>query len=405
MSRSDNQASPTDKNKGWPLLLADIADSFTRNREHGLPKKQDGELVVLGSGLSVIDFTADVQLHVESADYVFYCLYDCLAETNLLALRPDALDLFIFYQNEVPRDITYLQMAEAMLFPVRKGLKVVSLFYGHPGLFATPTHRAVKIARQEGYKAVMRPGISALDYLIADVGFDPSLPGLLSYEASDMLLRSRVIDTSLHVVLWQVGVVGDFDFDSSGYKNDGFGLLVDELVRVYGEDWQVVHYIAPTYQGVEATIERFRIGDLKDNNVRSRIMPISTFYIEPKLYSATNEAMALALGLISTEQAVPPPRRSYENLNYGPWEIAALMQIRDVETPKKTVPPVNGPVAEFMRTINADTGLLKQYVENPEAVLADSRFAGLSARSKRLLSMRHDKATRAAILEELAGKS
>ncbi len=53
----------------------------------------------------------------------------------------------------------------AILSSVRKGLYVVGIFYGHPGIFVNPSRRALTIARQEGYQALMLPAVSSIDCL------------------------------------------------------------------------------------------------------------------------------------------------------------------------------------------------------------------------------------------------
>ena len=109
-----------------------------------------------------------------------------------------------------------------MLAEVRKGLDVVGAFYGHPGVFVSPSHRAIAIAREEGYRARMLPGISAEDCLFADLGIDPSNPGCVSYEASELLIRDLPVVATSHLVLWQVGVVGVADFNFKGFSVNGF---------------------------------------------------------------------------------------------------------------------------------------------------------------------------------------
>lgn len=95
-----------------------------------------------------------------------------------------------------------------MMRDVRAGKLVVGLLYGHPGVFATPGHRAIAIARQEGYPAKMLPGISAEDNLLADLGVEPALPGTAQFEASALVYGKLEIDTGLHSLIWQPGTVG-----------------------------------------------------------------------------------------------------------------------------------------------------------------------------------------------------
>jgi hypothetical protein len=101
---------------------------------------------------------------------------------------------------------------------VRKGENVVSIFYGHPGVFVSPSHRTIALASEEGHSAKMLPGISAEDCLYADLAVDPSSAGCVTYEATDLLLSNRSLIPSSHLVLYQVGVIGITDFNFKGFK-------------------------------------------------------------------------------------------------------------------------------------------------------------------------------------------
>ena len=95
-----------------------------------------------------------------------------------------------------------------MLQEVRAGKDVLGVFYGHPGVFVSPSHRALAIARSEGYKAKMLPGVSAEDYMFADLEFDPASHGCCTFEATELLLRDTPLNTSSHNIIWQVGAIG-----------------------------------------------------------------------------------------------------------------------------------------------------------------------------------------------------
>ena len=98
-----------------------------------------------------------------------------------------------------------------MLQEVRLGHDVLGIFYGHPGVFVSPSHLAVSKARQEGYKAKMLAGVSAEDYMFADLGFDPSLYGCMTCEATELLIRNRPLNPAVSNIIWQVGAVGVAD--------------------------------------------------------------------------------------------------------------------------------------------------------------------------------------------------
>jgi precorrin-3B methylase len=381
-----------------------MAEAIVSDRHRGEPRHTGGtgELLIIGSGIAHIDFTLNDEAEIRAADRVFHCLPDRVSQIWLNAIRPDALDLRILYGQSDRRCDTYVQMAEAMLHCVRRGEKVVAIYYGHPGIFATPAHRALKIARQEGFKAKMRPGISALDYIVADVGFDPMIPGLISYEASDLLLRRRRIDTSLHLVLWQVGMVGEFGFSPQGFANHGFGVLIDALREAYGPDWEITHYIAPQYVGVEPLIERHRIDSLGEESVRCRFGVLSTFYVAPMTADATDAGRSVGLGFTAPGEPVGRPERAYDLGAYGPRELEAVEMLVGFTASEHYAMPGPSPAADFMLELSRDLDLQARYRDDPAGLLADPRYAALTDRARRLLAIPNPLAINAALAEPAA---
>lgn len=69
--------------------------------------------------------------------------------------------------------LSYRQMVDAMLDEVRAGKRVCGAFYGHPGVLLACASNIAQ-AREEGFDAVMEPGISAEDCLYADLIVDPA---------------------------------------------------------------------------------------------------------------------------------------------------------------------------------------------------------------------------------------
>ena len=178
-----------------------------------------GRLVVVGSGIkSIGQFTLEAVAEIKRADRVFFAVADPATEAFILENNPGAVDLYPLYDDGKHRSDTYVQMAEVLLRDVRKGYYVVGVFYGHPGVFVNPSHRAIAIARSEGFDAVMYAGVSAEDCLFAEIGIDPSRPGCQTVEATDLLIRNRPLLTDSHVIIFQVGCVGLMGFDFKGFK-------------------------------------------------------------------------------------------------------------------------------------------------------------------------------------------
>jgi uncharacterized protein YabN with tetrapyrrole methylase and pyrophosphatase domain len=213
---------------------------------------------------------------IASADKVLYCVADAATERLILSLNNDSESLYVYYGEGKPRKDTYQEMVERILELVRAGNLVCVAYYGHPGIFVNPSHKAIKIAREEGFVARMLPAVSSLDCMFCDLGFDPST-GCQIIEATDLLLRERQIDASSHVVIWQVAAVGDLAFSFKGYNYKHVPRLVEYLLTFYPSDHEVTVYEAAQFVVCEPGIHRMQLGDLRSH----RITGISTLYVPP----------------------------------------------------------------------------------------------------------------------------
>jgi uncharacterized protein YabN with tetrapyrrole methylase and pyrophosphatase domain len=222
-----------------------------------------GSLVCVGIGMTLgSHLTPLARSHIEKSDVVFAATSDGIIEMWLTKLHPDVRSLQPLYQEGKPRMETYRQMVEAMLTEVRAGKRVCGAFYGHPGVFAWPPHKAIEIARQEGFAAHMEPGISAEDCLYADLGIDPGRVGCQHFETSQFMLYRRVIDTAAYLVLWQIGVAGDQTLarfkTGAAYRQ----VLVGLLSHSYPLDHEVTLYRAATLPTQQPLIARLPLSAL-----------------------------------------------------------------------------------------------------------------------------------------------
>ncbi len=219
-----------------------------------VPKNEEikrGSLTAVGTGIRVIgQLTVESIASMKNAEKLLYCVGDPIAEHVVQSLNKDGAEsLFGFYAEGKPRAETYEQMIQRMLECVRAGLKTCVALYGHPGVFAWPAHEAIRRARADGYEARMLPGISAEDCLFADVGIDPAMTGCQSYEATDFMINGRIIDTSSTVILWQIGVLGDWSFKSGAYDTSSMPLLLERLAQYYPANHQAIIYEASVFPG------------------------------------------------------------------------------------------------------------------------------------------------------------
>ncbi|KAE8156100.1 hypothetical protein BDV40DRAFT_91922 [Aspergillus tamarii] len=290
----------------------------------------EGNLIIIGSGLKcIVQFTLEAIAALERADKVFYCVADPATEGFIKEKNKSAVDLYQYYANGRLRYETYILMAEVIMEAVRAGQSVVGVFYGHAGNFVSPSRRAIAIAKSEGYSAKMLPGISAEDCLFADLLIDPSYPGAQTVEATDLLIRSRPILTSSHVIIYQVGVLGQLGFEFGGIKNDKFNHLVQRLLQEYGEGHPVINYKAAISPFSSPTIQRYIISELSNPEVQKTVDACSTFYIPPKaLLPISDTATLVSLDKSGSVPLSPPlwwdPLNTSAPTLYGPKEAEVI---------------------------------------------------------------------------------
>jgi hypothetical protein len=255
-----------------------------------------GSLTVIGTGIRTVgQLTLESIAWIKEADAVLYLVADPIAEEVIRHLKPDSsISLMAHYGEGTYRGDSYEGMVQQILASVRSGNKTCAAFYGHPGVFAFPSHESIRRARQEGYMARMLPAISAEDCLYADLGIDPAINGCQSYEATDLILYDRVIDPSSQLILWQIGVVGDRTYRTAAYQLGGvFPLLVAKLCEVYGAAHVGTLYEAAVLPGLQPAITQIALGALTPAHVNAG----STLYVPPAKRNSANLTVAAAMGV------------------------------------------------------------------------------------------------------------
>lgn len=248
-----------------------------------------GSLACVGVGMMLgAHLTPRARSCIEQADVVFSAVSDGVVEQWLQKMHPDVRSLEPFYREGKSRMRTYRQMVAAMLDEVRAGKHVCGAFYGHPGVFAWVPHKAVEIARSEGFEARMEPGISAEDCLYADLGLDPGKVGCQHYEATQFMLYQRRIDPSAWLVLWQVGLAGDRTLRRFSTDEAFRQVLVDVLARDYPLEHEVIVYRAATLAICLPRVERLPLARLPS----ARLGTEDTLVVPPCMSLRLDEKVA-----------------------------------------------------------------------------------------------------------------
>ncbi|WP_187696166.1 hypothetical protein, partial [Xanthovirga aplysinae] len=257
------------------------------------------------------------------------------------------------------------------------------------GIFVLSTHRAIKLARREGYKATMKAGVCALDTLCADLGVDPCHPGMQMHEATDCLIRHRKINPSLHVVLWQVGLIGELGFKKEGYLNNNFSYFIGWLQKIYGEDYQIIHYIGSRYPTIDPLIELYSLKELHYPENQEKITGLSTFYITPRDVVSSHYQTIIDLGVLSEGQPMVLPKSPLREIGtYRSKEMKAFDEFANFKIPPSYKWQKDTAASNFLIELRFDTKLQELYRKDPLAALNDTRFSGLSDKERALLASR-----------------
>ncbi len=233
-------------------------------------------LIVVGTGIHLGHLTEEARDWLSSAEKVLYCVSDAVTERLMLELNSTAESLYPYYGEGKRRIQTYEQMISRTLEAVRSHKTVVVAYYGHPGFFVYPSHQAIKLAREEGFEAFMLPAVSSFDCLIADLGINIA-SGCQIFEATDLMLRQRAIDTAGHVVILQVSSLGDIEYSFKGFDHRHVASLGDFLLKSYPPDFTMKIYYAAQFAVARPRIEEITVQQLAMEEIRR----VSTLYIPP----------------------------------------------------------------------------------------------------------------------------
>jgi hypothetical protein len=257
-----------------------------------------GSLACVGMGMTLGSHLSPLaRSHIAQADVVFAALSDGIVELWLRRMHPDVRSLQPYYAEGKSRMVTYRQWVELMMAEVRAGQRVCGVFYGHPGVFAWSPHKAIEVARAEGFPAHMEPGISAEDCLYADLGIDPGRFGCQHFEASQLLFYERRIDPAGYLILWQVALVGDLSLTRFSTGPAYRQALVDVLSADYPPGHEVIVYRGATLPIQQPRIRRLALRDLPGAELTAE----ETVVLPPATALKQNRAMRERLAALDKE--------------------------------------------------------------------------------------------------------
>lgn len=194
----------------------------------------------------------------------------------LRTLCPEVTELGPLYEPGRNRILTYRKMAAVVVSAAVADPPVCLATYGHPWVYCYPTALITRAGPLLGLHIEVFPGVSSFDTLLVDLGTDIA-DGIQMYEATDLLLRQRPLQTDVTCVIWQPTIVGDPTYPSEPYTDEQFRPLQDYLLRFYPAAHEVVLVMTKTFPLARSVVRRLPLGDLASELERAPL--VGTLYI------------------------------------------------------------------------------------------------------------------------------
>jgi precorrin-6B methylase 1 len=253
-----------------------------------------GSLTIVGCGIKFMShLTIEAKAAIACADVLFYLVSEPAMRAWLHAQHPYSLSLASAYEKYPLRQQAYRDITRTLLQAVASEQHVCMVLEGHPVVFAKPALDAVIQASAAGYSTCILPGISAEDYLFAELQIDPGLVGCQSYEATDFLIHKRAFDGCSHLILWQVSVIGLLGNNPDHAHQHGTQILVDYLSHCYDLNHEVILFEGSQYPHMASRKQKIALRHLPQANI-SRI---STLYVPPARKAPCDMVMLEKLGI------------------------------------------------------------------------------------------------------------
>ena len=197
----------------------------------------------------------------------------------LETLCPEVVELGVLYEPGKDRLPTYRRMAAEVVSAAAADSPVCLATYGHPWVYCYPTTLITRAAPLLGLHVEVFPGVSSFDTLLVDMGTDIALSGIQMYEATDLLLRRRPIQSDVTCVIWQPTVVGDPTYRPEPYGAEQFEPLQEYLLGFYGPEQEAAIVTTKTYPLTRSVVQRLQLRDLAAELARAP--QVGTLYIPP----------------------------------------------------------------------------------------------------------------------------
>lgn len=176
-------------------------------------------------------------------------------------LRTKCESLWSLYQDKRQRTANYQDIAHAVLNAGDRGFPIAWMTPGHPIVFDSVSQLLLRAGRARGWHVVVRPAISCLDTILADIGYDPA-SGLLIHEATSVVRRQIRLQPEITTLLLQPSLFGSDVAHISRDWHPDLSPLRSYLLQFYAEEQECGFIRSFNSQNYEPTISWTKLRDL-----------------------------------------------------------------------------------------------------------------------------------------------
>jgi precorrin-6B methylase 1 len=219
-------------------------------------------------GIVGIGIVGSHQLTREAEEVIRHCKRTFVIDSGygimeyLERLSPEVTSLGTLYEPGRNRLPTYRRMAAAVVSVAVADPPVCLATYGHPWVYCYPTTLITRAAALLNLHVEVFPGISSFDTLLVDLGSDIAFNGVQMYEATDLVLRNRPIQSDVTCIVWQPTVFGDPTYPIEPYTAEQFKPLQDHLLRFYPGDHEAALVMTKTFPLMRSVVQRLRLSNV-----------------------------------------------------------------------------------------------------------------------------------------------
>ena len=231
------------------------------------------------AGLGMYDLrqvTLETMEALRSANAIYH-LSD--RHRELCDINPNTHDLSeVYLQPGKRRAEIYDNLASYVVDAASKQASIVLALDGNPMFFSDISWKTVAVARQRGLRVEVLPGVSSIDVLPGQLGFDPGDLGLQIFEATQLVLYQMPINAYSSSLVLQVGYFFQHVTTVPPTRQQGaYDRLTKHLQRFFPDDHPAI-FIHSAYSREARTVV-FSTSVVSIDDCRNEIKPGMTLYL------------------------------------------------------------------------------------------------------------------------------